>query len=384
MRLAVYIIFLLTIICLFSACNNNDTSVKLGSEFSSLNATSPFLLATVETNEPVTSNGTAQANYPRETPIILPEINEPVRDFKIVGYITHWHLNRLYGMNIDGLTHLIWQGVEITDSGNPALHVSNNADWRQISDVVEIGHAANVKVLVSLIGHWEESSLNNIWKSPELRKQLILNLKELLVLYDLDGIDIDNENKACEKTVYSSFIKELYDELNPLGKIITVAGNPYRVCLNPSVYDCVAFINMMTYDMGNGVGYPYHSTLEESIKAIDIWVGSGMPKDKLLMGIPLYGRDGHVTFFEYWWIVDRYSPASRQNQVDDPTVAGGIIWWNGLDLAKEKTRYVFENDYGGIMLYELGTDSTDNYSILQSVLAALEQSIHEAVISKYD
>jgi hypothetical protein len=302
-------------------------------------------------------------------PELEPELPLAPLDFKVVGYITHWHLNRIDSIDLEGLSYLIWQGIEVNNSQDPTLRVANDAGWWQVSKVAEAGHAVEAKVLASLIGHWNETALTEVWQSTALRAELIDNLVDLVEKYNLDGIDLDNESSSDPAT-YSTFIAELRQAL-PAEKTISMAGSPYRVSINPEVSEALDFINLMTYDMGKGQGYPYHSTLEESIVAMDLWANAGIPKAKILMGIPFYGRDGHVTGFEYWWIVDKYNPPPEQNQATEPLAAGGTIWWNGPDLVAQKVSYAKDNGFGGVMVYELGTDSTDNKSLLKAVFTAL-------------
>jgi len=71
--------------------------------------------------------------------------------------------------------------------------------------------------------------------------------------------------------------------------------------------------------------------------------------------------------------VDTYKPNPDQNQVDDPRAAGGIVWWNGVELVKQKVHYVIDNDFGGVMMYEVGTDSQNELSLLKAVFDALKQ-----------
>jgi len=379
MRAAVLLLALVTLITGLLACNKQETSLTVATtggstSFTPAAATTSLPPPTIPhvTIIPGKSSTTPVYTTPPLITTTLPatttETTAPTpSNFKVVGYITHWHLNRLPDLKLQGLTHLIYQGIEITNSGDPTLQVANNAGWWQISNVVTAGHAANAKVLVSLIGQWDNSSMNTIWMSKDKRKQLINNLRELTVNYNLDGIDIDNENWTSDKSIYSTFVKELHDALAPLKKMITMAGSPYQVGINPEVYSYLDFVNVMTYDMSLGKGYPFHSTFEESVAAIQLWADKGMPKDKILIGVPLYGRDGNTSFYEYRRLVDQYKPKPDQDQVSETNASGGIIWWNGPDLAKKKAQFVKENGFGGVMLYELGTDTLDSTSILLSV-----------------
>jgi chitinase len=302
----------------------------------------------------------------QETPII----DSSAEDIRVVGYITHWKFESLPGIRLEELTHLIWQGVEVTSGTDPTLRVSGSADWQQIPEAVAAAHGAGIKAMVSLIGHWNQTDLNKIWKSSKLREKLIENLIDMVETYNLDGIDLDNEG-TCDPATYSLFIKELYEAIAPLGKMISLAGSPYGACIEKGASRYLDFINLMTYDMGKGKGYPYHSTLEESVQALDLWADNGIPKEKLLMGIPFYGRDAHVNAFEYQWIVEKYNPNPDQNEMSEPTAVGGKIWWNGIDLVKQKVQYVIENGFGGVMVYEVGIDSPGNFSLLEAIFEEL-------------
>lgn len=306
---------------------------------------------------------------PAPTATLIPQPPHPT--LKTVGYIAHWQGHLLPYLKLERLTHLIWQSVEVTSATDPTLQVRDNYPWSQISALAAEAHAKGVKVLACLGEFWDSSKLNEIWKSPPLRAQLIANLKNLVLTYDLDGIDIDNES-GHDPGLYSTFLAELYDSLNPLGKVISIAGNPYDVDIIPAAADYLDFINLMTYDMWQGVGYPYHSTYEESVQALNLWVNVGIPKNKLLMGIPFYGRSSGTGFYYYRWIVDAYDPSPSQNEVNEPLV-GGLLWWNGIDLVKKKVDYVKNEGFGGVMVYELTTDAFDGRSLLLAIFEEMRR-----------
>jgi len=312
---------------------------------------------------------------PPPAPTATPPVQVPPTDFKVVGYITHWRMHRLKDIDLSKVTHVIWQGVEVTSSTDSTLRVAADADWDQLPTLVKAAHKAGTKVMASLIGFWDETELDQVWESPSLRAELVENLETLVEEYGLDGIDVDNEG-SCHPENYSVFVRELREALGP-DRIVSIAANPYGVCIDPKAVVHLDFINMMSYDMFRGTGYPYHSTMEESVAALELWADAGVPEEKLLMGIPFYGRDGKTAHFEYWWIVEKYSPLPHQNQVSEPTAAGGIIWWNGEELVREKVKYILDNGFGGVMIYELGNDSTGEHSLLLTLFEILRTG-HQA------
>ena len=58
--------------------------------------------------------------------------------------------------------------------------------------------------------------------------------------------------------------------------------------------------------------------------------------------------------------MDTYSPEPDVDEVNN-------IYFNGIDTIKQKTTYVVENGYGGIMIWEVGQDTTDETSLLKAI-----------------
>ncbi|MBI5353514.1 MAG: hypothetical protein HZB50_12810 [Chloroflexi bacterium] len=60
----------------------------------------------------------------------------------------------------------------------------------------------------------------------------------------------------------------------------------------------------------------------------------------------------------------QYHPSPDLEQVDD-------IFFNGITTIKYKTCFVSENDFGGIMIWELGQDTWDETSLLRAIYQAV-------------
>jgi GH18 family chitinase len=117
----------------------------------------------------------------------------------------------------------------------------------------------------------------------------------------------------------------------------------------------------MCYDMYSPNPYPYHALFDDSITVMQKWSDSGFPKSKLLMGIPFYARDNYKLWIPYDQIVDQFNPSNSQNSVSVSTfmgkkVSGGVLWWGSIELDTQKSDWIKANNYGGVMLYSLGTD----------------------------
>ena len=100
-----------------------------------------------------------------------------------------------------------------------------------------------------------------------------------------------------------------------------------------------------------------HSSYKDAIAALIHWEDFGFPRKKEILGLPFYGRDQNWAYYGYDQIIQQYHPAP---DVDE--IAG--IHFNGIHTIQDKTKYVMEHDYGGIMIWEVIHDTTDNTSLL--------------------
>ena len=113
------------------------------------------------------------------------------------------------------------------------------------------------------------------------------------------------------------------------------------------VYGAVDRINVMTYD------YPF-AGLEEVTSSVDTLIDSGIPSEKLFLGIPAYGRHqqnvGNVmTFAE---IVD----AAGTHVVERVRGPWSDFKYDSPSVVQQKVRLAKEKKLGGVFMWELGQD----------------------------
>ena len=145
--------------------------------------------------------------------------------------------------------------------------------------------------------------------SATARAAFANNIKSYIVARNLDGVDIDWEPPAtgANQVNYGLLIDDLYAALHPhrqedhRGGEPVDEGDPRR--RRPTKMD---WVNVMCYDFD----YANHSTYAASHRRHGPVADYGVAKDKLVMGMPFYGRSGtswsDTTSYTYPTILNDY------------------------------------------------------------------------------
>ncbi|MCB0571956.1 MAG: hypothetical protein KDC66_19450 [Phaeodactylibacter sp.] len=282
---------------------------------------------------------------------------------RVVGYLPYYRFENLGQIELEHLTHLCIAFANPDAQGNISM------DGVDIWPVVQQAHDANVKVLASLAGGALKPEWAEAWArltQPRNRTGFIRKIIQYTLAYQLDGIDIDLEWNYVNAN-YSGFVVELRDSLHAYGKLMTAAVpaiHRYKH-MSQEAMQAFDFINLMAYDLTGqfNPGRPGpHSPYSLADAGIKYWKNQGMPAHKLVLGLPLYGWDfstpGTVRSVNYGDIVATNPAYAHIDQV-------GKIYYNGIQTVVAKTELAMR-DAGGVMLWELGKDAHNEYSLLRT------------------
>lgn len=162
-------------------------------------------------------------------------------------------------------------------------------------------HNNGLKVWAMISNESMLDTTSEIMNDYELRNKLINNIVNLVVKYNLDGINIDFENMYMEdKAMFNRFLIELEPRLNEMGKVLTVdvtapdGSETWSMCFDRNTISKVAdYIIFMAYDQ-----YGASSNKEGTTAGCD-WVEANITKflgqegvnpDKLVLAVPFYTR----------------------------------------------------------------------------------------------
>lgn len=214
---------------------------------------------------------------------------------------------------------------DIDTTGNLAL---NAVDINLINEV----HNQNQKIVPFFSNHWDREIGRLALKN---REKISTDIANAIIQYGLDGVNVDIENVTeDDRANYTDLVRMLREKL-PTGKsvVISVAANPYGWTTGwHGSYDYTAlskyadYLMIMAYDehYEGGEAGPVASIdfVEKSIQ----YALERVDKNKIVLGIPLYGR--------YW----KNSSSAGGRAVSLEKVAELIRTRNGKITFDEKSK----------------------------------------------
>jgi GH18 family chitinase len=272
--------------------------------------------------------------------------------FRIIAYATDGIIEGL--IPYDKLTHINYSFLTPKEDGtfNPIVN-----GWK-LKNIVQNGHKQNVKVLISVGGWGWDDQFETVAASPALRGVFVQNLKAFVDEYQLDGADIDWEYPDAGQSSqnFLALIHELRAAMPD--KLLTTAviayGDDTGMGIPTESFELLDFVNVMTYEG------PDHGSMEQFKNGLTYWSGRGLPKDKLVIGVPFYGMPGGISFSK---LVDN-DPAAAQ--VDTFDYVGTAQHYNGIPTIKEKTKIAMQQA-GGIMFWDLDHDAQGEFSLVNAI-----------------
>lgn len=257
------------------------------------------------------------------------------------------------------LTHLNYSFL--TPKADGSFNPINNA-WK-LKQIVGAAHSQDVRVSISVGGWGWDRQFEEMAADRDSRSAFVQNLKAFVDEYQLDGADIDWEypDPGGSSQNFLALIKEL--RLAMPDKLLTTAvvsyGDSNGLGIPSESFEYFDFVNVMTYDG------PDHGSMEQFEKGLAYWSGRGLPKEKIVMGVPFYG-DPNMPYFK---LVKTDTAAAQMDSFD---YYGRTFHYNGIPTIQAKTRIAMDKA-SGIMFWALDHDAQGELSLVN----AIYQTVHK-------
>ena len=339
----------------------------------------------------------------------------PSSDKKIIiGYVPGFRgiLDQL-SIDANKLTHINYAFVNVQDSMAWLTNIeTDTVNFRMLNKLKKIN--PDLKILIS-IGGWSWSgNFSDAVLTPDSRSKFAKTSVEIVADYDLDGVDIDweypgqignnNEFRPEDKQNYTLMFKALRKELDELSEVtgkyyeLTTAVGASSSYIEHTEMDKAVkyldFVNLMTYDFytsGDSAGH--HSNLyppedyerdASAHKSFHLFLEAGVPAEKLVMGVPFYGRswimksaeknginmpvEGRARGGGYTYIKDslinkngfvRYWDENAKAPYLFNSETNQLITYDDEESVKYKCRYVIDNNMAGVMFWQYANDTNE-------------------------
>ena len=298
------------------------------------------------------------------------------KDPIIVAYIAAWTTEKLPDPTL--MTHINYAFGNVTKTFD-GLTITKPDYLRKVMTLKE--QKPSLKIILS-IGGWGAGNFSEMAADERCRQSFVDACKRAVDEYGLDGIDIDWEYPTSNEAGISSspddtdnFTLLMRDLRRALGKkklltIATIADAKFidfRACMK-----YLDFVNIMAYDVANP---PYHhTTLYRSAlsgritvdEAVQAHLRAGVPRQKLTLGMPLYGRGGGKDKVLGRFVKTGQTGGLYQRHWDEvgkvPYLAGAdgklVLAYDSPVSLAYKCRYIKEQGLLGAMYWQC-TDDTE-------------------------
>ncbi|TYS68182.1 glycoside hydrolase family 18 protein [Sutcliffiella horikoshii] len=336
-------------------------------------------------------------------------------DYKMVGYYAGWsRYSGFNASNIDAskLTHINYAFANVSDDGSivvgdPAIDFQNFKQLRQLKE-----QHPHLKTMISVGGWTWSKNFSDAAASEDSRARFAESVLRFILENGFDGVDLDweypvsgghpdNVNRPEDKRNYTLLLKKIRETLNDQEKkdgkeyLLTIAaGASESHAANmelSELHQYVDYIQLMTYDINGewdeltGLNAPLYPdpnsefSWQWSVKdGIDTYISSGVPSEKLVMGMPFYGRVFHEANtdnnglyqafnggtslsygklkadyigkngFERHWIEETQVPVLYNGET--------FISYDDEESIAKKTDFLKKYHLGGAMMWELSQD----------------------------
>ncbi len=246
-------------------------------------------------------------------------------------------------------------------------------------------------------GLFSKELAHEVLSSGEVQETLLTNIVNIMKEKGFGGLNIDFEYiLQTDRESYNSFLVKAAERMRANGYSISTALAPkYSAGMTELLYEAhdypvhgqvADFVVIMTYEWGWSGGPPWAISPINEVRRILDYAVTVIPRNKILMGIPLYAYDWKLPYVKGTTIAEIFTPdeavtraakygvAIQYNELykspfyryKDERGAEHEVWFE--DVRSYQVKYDTIKEYGlrGASYWELNLKSTQNWHALLS------------------
>ncbi len=316
---------------------------------------------------------------------------EEKRHFEVIGFLPPWTIKKTK-LHPEVLDQLIFLGVGVEGSGD--LIWDSDAQWLYSREYLSMKEEMRKQGKKNILGLklFKDDEIDQLMTSKTAQKRLIEQVKKLVKEEDFDGVNVDFEYAGDHLGVlrdgFLGFLRDLTEaevgevSLDVFGNTI-IKGDIERWS---EIAELLDYVVIMAYDFHRpgsdwaGAVAPIRSGPGERsvLEVLESAWKLGIPKEKLIVALPLYGYEWKTYGEEYGAAVERgWSAMASYNRmkefVEEEEVEPGWdslsmspwlvykdegvtkqIYYENLQSLSVKYRLVKESQLGGVGFWALG------------------------------
>src|SRR5215469_13762981 len=264
----------------------------------------------------------------------------------IAGYLANYRMENYNLDNLKYVDRLYYFSVCPNENGGLEIPEKDIENIKLIKSKLSPSQS-----LFLVVGGWTQSkNIPYMASKKSRRKAFVKNVTEFCKTSGLQGVDLDWEDYPAEvnKEDFAKLVKDFYKGLHSEGLAFTIAlgVSDKKIKMAVSSLPYVNEINIMSYGKFDAAGNQAPMNLLQGW--LQDYVNASVPKEKLIVGVPFYGKrlanknDNSPVAVPFAEIISQTQPDRSVNWFKNYS-------YNGLQLIREKTKFLRENGYRGIM-----------------------------------
>lgn len=258
--------------------------------------------------------------------------------------------------------------------------------------------AAPLLVLTNFSGRRFSSDLaHTVLTDTAVQDRIINNVIATMRQKGYRGLNIDFEYVyPQDREPYNRFLSRVVERLRPLGYSVSTALAPkvradqpgllYEAHDYPVHGQLADFVVLMTYEWGYAAGPPWAIAPINEVRRVLDYAVTAIPRNKILMGMPTYGRDWRLPFVQGTTIAQTISPQEAIRRAaqfgvsiqydtlyqspyyyyTDGQGTRHVVWFEDARSAQVKYNTVKEYGLRGVSYWELSSPFPQNWVVLEN------------------